>query len=153
MERIFDRMGKLGFGLLASGVFMSNFVFVVEPGHRAIIQNNLKGLGTYVYGEGMHIKVPIRDNVKMFEVRTRPTLISAAAGTKDMQIVNVTMRVLFRPVEQELSTILLKLGTDYDNRVVPPSRWKCSRPHVLSIRPSSSSPSERKYQKRLKKCC
>ncbi len=119
MERLFDRMGKLGFGLLASGVFMSNFVFVVEPGHRAIIQNNLKGLGTYVYGEGMHIKVPIRDNVKMFEVRTRPTLISAAAGTKDMQIVNVTMRVLFRPVEQELSTILLKLGADYDNRVVP----------------------------------
>lgn len=99
MERLFDRMGKVGFGLLAGGVFMSNFIFVVEPGHRAIIQNNLKGLGTHVYGEGMHIRVPIRDNIKRFEIRTRPTLLSCGTGTKDMQIVHITMRVLFRPVE------------------------------------------------------
>ena len=119
VERLFDRMGKLGFGLVMGGVFMSNFVFVVEPGYRAIIQNNLRGLGSHVYGEGMHIKIPVRDNVKRFEVRTRPTLLSCDTGTKDMQIVNITMRVLYRPVESELSTIMLKLGMDYDTRVVP----------------------------------
>ena len=69
--------------------------------------------------EGMHIKVPFRDNIKRFEVRTRPTLLSCDTGTKDMQIVHITMRVLFRPVESELSTIMLKLGMDYDTRVVP----------------------------------
>ena len=114
-----DRMGKLGVGMLMGGVFMTNFVFVVEPGYRAIIQNNLRGLGSHVYGEGMHFKVPIRDNIKRFEVRTRPTLLSCDTGTKDMQIVHITMRVLFRPVESELSTIMLKLGMDYDTRVVP----------------------------------
>ena len=114
-----DRMGKLGFGMLVGGVFMTNFVFVVEPGYRAIIQNNLRGLGSHVYGEGMHIKVPFRDNIKRFEVRTRPTLLSCDTGTKDMQIVHITMRVLFRPVESELSTIMLELGMDYDTRVVP----------------------------------
>jgi len=119
VERLFDRMGKLGFGLVMGGVFMSNFVFVVEPGYRAIIQNNLRGLGSHVYGEGMHFKIPVRDNVKRFEVRTRPTLLSCDTGTKDMQIVNITMRVLYRPVESELSTIMLKLGMDYDTRVVP----------------------------------
>ena len=119
VERLFDRMGKLGFGLVMGGVFMSNFVFVVGPGYRAIIQNNLRGLGSHVYGEGMHFKIPVRDNVKRFEVRTRPTLLSCDTGTKDMQIVNITMRVLYRPVESELSTIMLKLGMDYDTRVVP----------------------------------
>ncbi len=37
VERLLDRMGKLGGGLLISGVFLSKFVFVVEPGERAII--------------------------------------------------------------------------------------------------------------------
>lgn len=82
----------------------------MEPGYRAIIQNNLKGLQPHVYGEGMHFKVPIRDQVKNFEIRTRPTLLSCDTGTKDMQIVNIVMRVLFRPVEGELATILLDLG-------------------------------------------
>lgn len=112
-------MGKVGLGLLGGGIFLSNFVFVVEPGYRCIIQNNLKGLQTHVYGEGMHFKIPIRDQVKTFEIRTRPTLLSCDTGTKDMQIVNIVMRVLFRPVEQELATILLDLGADYDARLVP----------------------------------
>lgn len=46
MERFFDRIGKLGLGMLGTGVFLSNFIFVVEPGYRVIIQNNLKGLQT-----------------------------------------------------------------------------------------------------------
>ncbi len=119
VERLFDRMGKLGLGMLSGAFFMSNFVFVVEPGYRAIIQNNLKGLQSHVYGEGMHIRIPVRDQVKRFEIRTRPTLLSCDTGTKDMQIVHITMRVLFRPVESELATILLDLGPDYDQRLVP----------------------------------
>lgn len=119
VERFFDRMGKVGLGLLGGAVFMSNFVFVVEPGERAIIQNNLKGLQNHVYGEGMHIRIPVRDQVKRFEIRTRPTLLSCDTGTKDMQIVNVVMRILFRPVESELATILLDLGADYDARLIP----------------------------------
>jgi prohibitin 1 len=119
VERLLDRMGKLGGGLLLSGIFLSKFVFVVEPGERAIIQNNLRGLQHYVYGEGMHFRIPVRDNIKRFEVRTRPTLINCDTGTKDMQSVNIVMRILFRPVEQELPTILLTLGEDYDQRLIP----------------------------------
>jgi hypothetical protein len=61
MERFFDRMGKLGLGMLGTGVFLTNFIFVVEPGYRSIIQNNMKGLSANVYGEGMHFRMPIRD--------------------------------------------------------------------------------------------
>lgn len=64
MERFFDRMGRLGFAMLSGGFFITNFIFVVEPGYRAIIQNNLKGLGTKEYGEGMHFRVPVRDQVR-----------------------------------------------------------------------------------------
>jgi hypothetical protein len=46
MERFFDRIGKVGLGMVGTGFFLSNFIFVVEPGYRSIIQNNLKGLQT-----------------------------------------------------------------------------------------------------------
>jgi len=119
MERFFDRMGKLGFGLLGSGFFLTNFIFVVEPGHRSIIQNNLKGLIPHVYGEGMHFKIPFRDNVKTFEIRTQPKVLPCETNTKDMQHVNIVVRVLYRPVEEELATILLDLGPDYEQRLLP----------------------------------
>ena len=67
----------------------------------------------------MQFRIPVRDQVKRFEIRTRPTLLSCDTGTKDMQIVNVVMRILFRPVESELATILLDLGPDYDVRLIP----------------------------------
>jgi prohibitin 2 len=37
----------------------------------------------------------------------------------DLQTVNITLRVLFRPKETELPQITQELGTDYDERVLP----------------------------------
>ena len=37
----------------------------------------------------------------------------------DLQMVDVTLRVLARPLAQELPTIYRTLGTDYDDRVLP----------------------------------
>lgn len=119
MERFFDRMGKIGFSLLGAGFFLSNFIFVVEPGKRSLVQNNLKGLLPHVYGEGMHFKIPVRDQIKTFEVRTQPKVLPCETNTKDMQQVTIVVRVLFRPVEEELPTILLDLGPDYEQRLLP----------------------------------
>lgn len=40
-------------------------------------------------------------------------------GTKDLQMVNITCRVLSRPRVDSLATIFRTLGTDYDERVLP----------------------------------
>lgn len=39
--------------------------------------------------------------------------------TTDMQNVNITLRILFRPVPTELPNIYTTLGIDYDERVLP----------------------------------
>ena len=36
-----------------------------------------------------------------------------------MQNVNITLRILFRPVASELPKIYMSLGEDYDERVLP----------------------------------
>lgn len=46
-------------------------------------------------------------------------LIATTTGTKDLQMVQITLRVLLRPDVPQLPKIYQTLGTDYDERVVP----------------------------------
>ena len=51
-------------------------------------------------------------------MRTRPFLSPTQTGTKDLQTVNISLRFLFRPIEQELPKILNTIGEDYDKRIL-----------------------------------
>jgi hypothetical protein len=37
----------------------------------------------------------------------------------DLQNVNITLRILFRPLSEQLPNIYTNLGVDYDERVLP----------------------------------
>ena len=97
MERFFDRLGFAGLSMLAAGVVGTRFIFVVDGGERVVIFNKFRGLQQNVYGEGMHFKLPIIMEPKRFEIRSRPRLITSATGTKDLQQIELTLRLLFRP--------------------------------------------------------
>ncbi len=45
--------------------------------------------------------------------------VACGAGTKDLQTVDLTLRVLYKPVESALPRIFSELGRDYDERVLP----------------------------------
>ena len=119
MEKFLDRLGFLGLSLIATGTIATRFIFVVDGGERAVIFNKLRGLQNKVYGEGMHFKVPIIMAPRIFEIRSRPRLISSSTGTRDMQMVDLTLRILFRPVEEKIPEILNNIGIDYDDKVIP----------------------------------
>jgi len=55
----------------------------------------------------------------IFDVRAKPRSIASLTGTKDLQMVNITCRVLSRPNIPDLPDIYRTLGTDYDERVLP----------------------------------
>ncbi len=67
----------------------------------------------------MHFKIPLVYIPKFFEIRSRPRLISSTTGTKDLQSVELTLRILFRPKEDQIPTILNKIGANYDDTVLP----------------------------------
>lgn len=46
-------------------------------------------------------------------------MIKSSTGTKDLQTVNLSLRVLFRPDSTQLNEIYRYLGMDYDARVLP----------------------------------
>jgi regulator of protease activity HflC (stomatin/prohibitin superfamily) len=45
--------------------------------------------------------------------------ISTTTGSKDLQMVSITLRVLSRPDVEHLPRIYQSLGMDYDERVLP----------------------------------
>jgi prohibitin 1 len=53
------------------------------------------------------------------DVKSRPRSIHSVTGTKDLQMVNISLRVLSRPDEEELPHIYQTLGTDFDERILP----------------------------------
>lgn len=55
----------------------------------------------------------------MFDIRSQPRNVPVVTGSKDLQNVNITLRILFRPVPDQLPKIYTILGVDYDDRVLP----------------------------------
>lgn len=103
----------------ALGYLGTNALFNVDGGHRAVKYNRLSGLSEQVFPEGTHFMVPWFDRPIVYDVRTRPRNIQSLTGSKDLQMVNVTIRVLSRPDKDQLPQIYRRLGLDYDERVLP----------------------------------
>merc|ERR1712137_78766 len=70
-------------------------------------------------GEGTHFRMPLIDYPNIFDVRSRPRIINTTTGTKDLQMVNIALRVLSRPTEDKLPKIYQEIGQDFDERVLP----------------------------------
>ncbi|MBQ5153801.1 prohibitin family protein, partial [Macrococcus caseolyticus] len=66
-----------------------------------------------------HLLIPWIQKAVLFDVRTKPRNISATTGSKDLQMVTLTLRVLSRPNVSKLPGIYQSLGLDYDERVLP----------------------------------
>ena len=111
MEKLFNRMGQLGLSFVGLGVLGTNFIFVVNGGERAIVFDKFRGLQDKVLGEGMHFKIPFVQVPKYFEIRTRFRMITSTTGTRDLQQVYLTLRILFRPEEEKIPMILNNVGT------------------------------------------
>ena len=93
--------------------------FTVDGGHRAVIFDRFVGIKSNVVGEGTHFFIPWVQKPIIFDIRSRPRNIPVITGSKDLQNVNITLRILFRPVPEQLPRIYTILGVDYDERVLP----------------------------------
>lgn len=115
-------MEKMGnFWFLQMLTFSSQFLLstLVEVGHRALVFNKLFGLREKAYTEGTIFRVPWLEEVIDYDIRFRPTSIPSLTGSKDLQMVAITLRVLFGPNPEKLPELYRKLDLNYDQRVLP----------------------------------
>ncbi|KYQ94289.1 prohibitin [Tieghemostelium lacteum] len=106
----------IGLGALTIG---ASSLVNVEGGHSAIVFNRVVGIKDKVYGEGTHIVIPWLERMEIYEIRPKPRVINSLTGSKDLQMVNISLRVLSKPNVSKLVSIYRTLGKDYDERVLP----------------------------------
>jgi len=117
--RILNRigLGGIAFGLGIVGLNAS--LYTVEPGHRGLIFDYFRGVLNYVAPEGTHFRIPLVQNPIFFDVRTTPRNVRSDTGSKDLQKIQVHLRLLYRPDIQQLKKIYVELGLTYDESVLP----------------------------------
>lgn len=118
--------GRIGQALVKAGTLIgvgmvvgSNCLYNVEAGHRGMIFDRVRGVLDDVKDEGTHFLIPVLQRPIIMDVRTTPRLISTVTGTKDLQNVNLSLRVLYKPVTDELPELYNTLGLTYSDRVLP----------------------------------
>lgn len=97
----------------------SKAMYTVEAGHRAIIFSRLGGIQKDIMTEGLHFRIPWFQYPIIYDIRSRPRKISSPTGSKDLQMVNISLRVLSRPEASTLPSMYRQLGLDYDEKVLP----------------------------------
>ena len=81
--------------------------------------DRFRGVLPKAVGEGTHFLIPVVQNPTIYDIRTAPKNIQTSTGTMDLQQVNLTLRVLYRPNVDKLAEIHMNLGPDYAERVLP----------------------------------
>jgi len=80
-------------------------LYDVKGGTRAVIFDRISGVKESVINEGTHFLVPWLQKAIVYDVRTKPRNISTTTGSKDLQMVSLTLRVLHRPEVKMLPKI------------------------------------------------
>jgi len=119
MDKMLTLVSRGMFGLGAVAMVPSLCLFDVDGGQRVVMLNMLSGVEDKVRGEGTHFKVPWLHQPKWYNIRLSPKLIQTTTGTKDLQMVTIHVRMLFKPDVEGLPTIHKSLGEDYGERVIP----------------------------------
>ncbi|WFD42355.1 Prohibitin-1, subunit of the prohibitin complex (Phb1p-Phb2p) [Malassezia psittaci] len=105
----------LGLGAIA----LQASLYDVPGGYRAVLFDRFTGVKKTPENSGTHFLIPWVQRAILYDVRIKPRTISTTTGSKDLQMVTLSLRVLSRPDVANLPQIYQSLGTDYDERVLP----------------------------------
>lgn len=91
----------------------------MDAGTRAVIFDKFSGVLERPVGEGTHFRIPVIQVPIILDIRAKFRIIQSTTGTKDLQMVNIALRILSRPNEDKLPEIYKSLGADFDERILP----------------------------------
>lgn len=96
---------RLAIPVATGAMLVNSSLYDVRGGTRAVIFDRLSGVQERVVNEGTHFLVPWLQRAIVYDVRTKPRNISTTTGSKDLQMVSLTLRVLHRPDVPKLPLI------------------------------------------------
>jgi prohibitin 2 len=101
------------------GYLVKNATYTVNAGHLALKYNRLTGVGNDTRSEGLNFLIPWLERAIIYDVKARPYSMTSLTGSKDLQMVNISLRALARPDPRKLPEIYRTLGLDQQEMVLP----------------------------------
>lgn len=105
MDPLIRTASRIAIPTLIGASLVQSSIYDVRGGTRAVIFDRLQGVKEGVINEGTHFLVPWLQRSIIFDVRTKPRNIATTTGSKDLQMVSLTLRVLHRPEVKALPKI------------------------------------------------
>ncbi|KAM7268458.1 hypothetical protein ACFE04_010624 [Oxalis oulophora] len=119
LSSLLGNVAKAALGISGAAALANASLYTVDGGKRAVLFDRFRGVLDETVGEGTHFLIPVLQKPFIFDIRTKPHTFSSVSGTKDLQMVNLTLRVLSRPEVSRLPYIFQHLGLEYDEKVLP----------------------------------
>src|ERR1044072_5695834 len=109
------------FVIIIIGLFaLFSSAYQVDAGERAVLLKWGDPQDVAI-SEGLHFKVPIRDEVVKVDVKTQKSEADASAASKDLQIINTKVALNYHLIPELTPSLYKEIGLGYNERVIQPS--------------------------------
>lgn len=123
------RMRSLGGALLVVGVlgaFLATSIVIVPAGHVGVVFNVMGGVQQDEVGEGIHIIVPVLQQVTLYDIRQQELTLTRALGdeisarSSEGLEIGVDVTILYQITPSETARLHQDIGTAYEEVRVRP---------------------------------
>jgi len=102
------------------------FIFFIRPwvqvgaGQRGIVLN-FGAVQTQVLGEGLHLRIPLMQEVVFMDVKLQKAETDAAAASADLQDVSSRVALNYHIVPDKANVVYQKIGLQFKERIIDPA--------------------------------
>ncbi len=92
----------------------------VGPGQRGIVMN-FGAVQNRVLEEGLHLRVPVMQQIAMMDVKVQKAETDAAAASADLQDVSSRVALNYHIVPDKANIVYQKIGVHFKDRIIDPA--------------------------------
>ncbi|MFA4915085.1 MAG: prohibitin family protein [Syntrophales bacterium] len=111
--------------IIIIGVILVVFVFFrpwvqIGPGERGILLN-FGAVQKDVLGEGLHLRIPVMQQIVLMDVKVQKATTDAAAASSNLQDVSSTVAINYHIVPSKANIVYQSIGIEFKERIIDPA--------------------------------
>lgn len=101
-------------------------VFILKPwvqvgaGERGIVQN-FGAVQDVVLNEGIHLKIPFMQEVRLMDVKIQKAMTDAASSSSDLQDVDLAVALNYHVIPEKANLVYQTIGIAFKERIIDPA--------------------------------
>ena len=144
--------------LLGVAIFFFKPWVQVGAGERGVVQN-FGAVQDIVLNEGIHLRVPIMQEVILMDVKIQKAITDAAAASSDLQDVDLSVALNYHIIPDKANVVYQTIGIAFKERIIDPAIQEVMKAvtarytaeELITKRPAVSSQMQEALSERLLK--